>query len=47
MKGFTGYRWWEQTNPAYREACFRQAVRETLQDKISYDFFIKHTSNKS
>lgn len=46
MKHFTGYRAWEQTNPAYREACKRQASKELLELKGQYDYFIKQT-NKS
>jgi hypothetical protein len=37
MKNFTGYKWWEQKNPSYREACKRQAVRETIELKEQYD----------
>jgi len=37
MKNFTGYKWWEQKNLSYREACKRQAVRETIELKEQYD----------
>jgi len=46
MKNFTGYRWWEQKNPAYREACRRKASRELIELKIGYDYFIKQTNNR-
>lgn len=46
MKNFTGNIWWEQKNPAYREACKRQASRELAELKGQYDYFIKQTSNK-
>jgi hypothetical protein len=39
----TGYRWWEQKNPSYREACRRQATNETIELKGQYDYFIKNT----
>lgn len=41
MKHFTGDKWWEQTNPAYREACFRKASEELVELKGKYDYFIK------
>lgn len=43
MKAFSGHKWWEQKNPAYREACFRQAVRETIKINKNYNYFIKQT----
>mgnify|MGYP001084878718 CR=1 FL=1 len=45
-KAFTGYRWWEQKNPAYREACFRKSIKETIELKGKYDYFIKQTNKK-
>lgn len=42
-KKFTGYRWWEQKNPAYRKACFRQASRELIELNKQYTYFIKMT----
>ncbi len=44
IKGFTGERWWEQKNPAYREACFRKASQELIEMNIGYDYFIKQTT---
>lgn len=44
MKFFTGYRWWEQKNKAYREACFRKSIQETIELKGKYDYFIKQTN---
>ena len=46
MKNFTGYRYWEQKNPAYREACKRQASKELIELKGEYDYFIKQTVSK-
>lgn len=46
MKNFTGYKWWEQKNPSYREACFRQAVKETVELKEQYDYFIEQKTSK-
>jgi hypothetical protein len=46
MKNFTGYKWWEQKNPAYKEACRRQAIKETIKLKGQYDYFIKQTVSK-
>jgi hypothetical protein len=43
MKGFTGFRWWEQKNPSYRESCRKQAIRETIELKGNYDYFITKT----
>ena len=43
MKDFTGHRWWEQKNPAYRKACFNKAITETVELKGQYDYFIKQT----
>ncbi len=43
----TGYKWWEHKNPAYREACRLQAIRDNIQFKSEYDFFIKQTVNKN
>ena len=45
MKNFTCYRWWEQKNPAYREASKRQASVELIEMKIEYDYFIKRTND--
>ena len=42
----TGYRWWEQNNPSYREACRRQSSRELIELKGQYDYFIKQTVGK-
>lgn len=42
LKYFTGHKWWTQTNPAYKQACFRQARKETLALKCEYDYFISH-----
>lgn len=41
MKSFTGYRWWEQKNPAYRKSCFRQAARETTIHAYERDAIIE------
>jgi hypothetical protein len=46
MKGFTGFKWWEQENPAYRKACRRQASKELIELKGQYDYFIKKTVSK-
>tara|TARA_R110000737_G_scaffold201389_1_gene220776 strand:+ start:404 stop:544 length:141 start_codon:yes stop_codon:yes gene_type:complete len=46
MKNFTGYKYWEQNNPAYREACRIQAYKELIELKGQYDYFIKQTVNK-
>jgi len=43
LNEFKGYKWWEQNNPAYREACFRQATRELVELKGKFDYFIKMT----
>ena len=40
---FTGYRWWEQKNPSFRECCRKKATQELIEMKIGYDFFIKQT----
>jgi len=42
---FTGYKWWEHKNPAYREACFRKAVQETTELNRQYVYLIKHINN--
>ena len=47
MKNFTGYKHWEQKNPAYREACRRQSSRELTELKGQYDYFIKQTVKKN
>lgn len=44
IKGFTGDGWWRQTNPAFRQACFRKNVTETVELKGKYDYFIKQTN---
>ncbi len=44
MKGFTGDKYWEHKNPAYRESCFRKHCNELVILKGKYDFFIKETS---
>ena len=41
MNGFTGFRWWDQKNKAYRESCRKKAIQETIELKINYDYFIK------
>lgn len=41
MKSFTGYRWWEHKNPAYRKSCFRQAARETTIHAYERDAIIE------
>lgn len=46
MKNFTGNRWWEQKNPAYKEACKRKATAELVELKGQYDYFIKKTVGK-
>tara|TARA_R110002126_G_scaffold276360_1_gene421959 strand:- start:17 stop:160 length:144 start_codon:yes stop_codon:yes gene_type:complete len=38
----TGYKWWLQKNPAYREACFRKSIKETIELKRQYDYLIKY-----
>lgn len=43
LKEFSGFKWWEQNNPAYREACKRQASRELIELNIGYEFYIKNT----
>lgn len=43
MKNFTGYKWWEHKNPAFKQACFNKALKETVELKKQYDYFIKHT----
>jgi hypothetical protein len=43
----TGYKWWEHKNPSYRESCRRQAIRDGVQFKSEYDFFIKQTVKKN
>jgi hypothetical protein len=44
MKNFTGNRWWEHKNPAYRKACERKAVQELIELKGQYDYFIRKTN---
>tara|TARA_R110002167_G_scaffold290181_4_gene495222 strand:+ start:170 stop:307 length:138 start_codon:yes stop_codon:yes gene_type:complete len=44
MGDFTGFRWWDQKNPAYRESCKKQASRETIELKSNYDYFITKTN---
>ena len=44
VKGFSGYRWWEQKNPSFRDACRRKASEELIEMKVEYDYFIKKTS---
>ena len=39
-------KWWKQKNPAYRESCFRKAVKYTVELKGQYDYFIKTTNEK-
>jgi len=46
MKNFTGNKWWEHKNPDYKEACKRKAIREMIELKGQYDYFIKQTSKK-
>tara|TARA_R110000850_G_C9903842_1_gene460027 strand:+ start:471 stop:749 length:279 start_codon:yes stop_codon:yes gene_type:complete len=41
MKNFTGFRWWDQNNPAYKESCKKQAIKETIINTIEYNYFIK------
>lgn len=41
IKNFTGTKWWEQKNPAYRKSCFRKASKELLELKVGYDLLIK------
>lgn len=43
IKGFTGKKWWEQKNPAYRKACQRKHFEEMAELKGKYDYFIKIT----
>ena len=45
MKHFTGYRWWEHKNPSYKESCRRQAIRELIELKGKYDYFMDLTQN--
>lgn len=45
MKSFTGYKWWEQKNPAYREACKQKASEELIELNGKYNYFIKQTNN--
>ena len=44
LKHFTGNKWWEQTNPAYRQACFNKNLDEMVTLKGKYDYFIKLTT---
>lgn len=46
IKGFESNKWWEQKNPAFRQACFRLASKELIELKGKYDYFIKQTNNK-
>ena len=43
----TGCKWWEHKNPAYRESCRRQAIRDNIQFKSEYDYLIKQTIDKN
>ena len=45
MNNFSGKRWWEQKNPAYRESCFRKSLKESVELKGKYDYFIKLTND--
>lgn len=47
MKKFTGDKWWDQPNPAYREACRRDHSRELIELKGKFDYFIKYTYYKT
>ena len=40
---FTGTKWWEQTNPAYRESCRKKAIQELIELNKQYNYFIKQT----
>ena len=44
MLCFNSKKWWQQKNPSYREACFRKAVKDTVELKGQYDYFIKITN---
>lgn len=46
IKGFTGSKYWEHKNPAYKKACFNKASMELIELKTCYDFFIEETVNK-
>lgn len=46
IKGFTGKKWWEQKNPAYRKACQIKHFEEMAELKGKYDYFIKRTKER-
>ncbi len=43
VKRFTGEKYWEHKNQAYKEACFNKFNDELVELKGQYDYFIKRT----
>ena len=46
IKSFSGTKWWEYKNPAYRGPCFRKVSKELVELKVGYDLFIKKSKVK-
>ena len=47
LKWFTGFRWWENSNPAYRDACMRKAREETIIHTIEYNAILKYNEKNN